>query len=157
MIKIGVIVGGRSNVKSVMQIHSLFTSCDVRIKAVDILGTDIGTILDKSAELDYLFLDRHSTIATRLKLVRRIHKLKCNMVMFKSAKSIEKTKFYNLYENQKDNTEILNKILKEKCNTTLRKVCSSKDNKLRYKLYLAQQTLKDITARWLKEFYQYSF
>ena len=153
MIKVGFIVGGKSNVKSVMEMHSQFRKSSIIISAIDITGEDIDAVLDSSERLDFLFLDRNSTISTRLKLIRKIHRLRCNLILFKSSSDIKKTKFYNLYSHNQENLETLNSVLEDRYNTKLRKVCTSKENKAKYKIYLFKEFFKDVQIRWSRRLY----
>lgn len=142
-LKIGVIVGGKANPAHVMKLHSIFTNAQVKVKAVDLTGGDIIQILKNTKDLDYLFLDRESTVETRVRLVRALRHLQCNLVLFKSAKNVSGTKFYSMYTKCQENHVHLNELLLEKCNTELRHVCTHKKDKLKYKLYLAQQWVLD--------------
>jgi hypothetical protein len=138
-----------------MDLISILKATGIRIKAIDPLGKDIDVIVKKTRELDYLLLERSSSISTRLRLAKHINKrnLKCNIIMFHLNKDVTKTKFYRLFTFNPEANEDFEAIIKTYFNTKLRNPCKPKTNKFKYFIYKLQQNYLDARSRWLKRYY----
>ena len=148
-----VIVGGKLHINSAMEMINLLRKAGVKVGAIDPLGTDIDIIVKKTKELDYLLLDRHSSISTRLKLIRCLRHIKCNIILFKLNKNINKTKFYSLYTPNPDSNARFESVLKECFHTNLRIPCSKNKNKFKYQIYLFWQAIADFKERLARRYY----
>ena len=151
--KISVVVGGKLQIRSLMQMVNILRVAGIKTKAIDPLGCDIKEIIENTSELDYLLLDRNSSIGTRLRLIRNIRKLKCNLVLYRLGTDVTKTTFYDFYCKNEALKEDFNDVLQDYFNTSLRQPCSPKNSKFKYKLYLLQQSFLDLRRRWAKRYY----
>jgi hypothetical protein len=150
-----IVVGGKVHIKSSIDLVQILKAAGIKIKAIDPLGTDIDAIVAKTDQLDFLLLERSSSISTRLRLAKHLKKrsLKCNIIMFHLHKDVTKTKFYKLFTLSPQANKEFEQVLADYFNTTLRTPCKGNVNKLKYLGYTLQQTFLDIRSRWARKYY----